>query len=68
VDIDEAVQHVDAGLRDRWLDLGIERQRATIAAVFERITILPARRPGMPPMVEGIGRIDLKRVDIRWRA
>jgi hypothetical protein len=43
VDIDEAVQHVDAGLRDRWLDLGIERQRATIAAVFERITIRAAR-------------------------
>ncbi len=32
------------------------------------IVIHPAKRLGLPPMVEGIGRIDLDRVDIQWRA
>jgi DNA invertase Pin-like site-specific DNA recombinase len=55
-------------LRDRWPALPIEHQRAVIAAVFERIMIHPASRLGLPPMVEGIGRIDLDRVEPRWRA
>jgi site-specific DNA recombinase len=58
---------IGGGLRNRWQYLDIERQRAVIAAVFERIVIHPAKRLGLPPMVEGIGRIDLDRVDIRWR-
>ena len=39
------------------------------AAVFDRVLVHPAARKGGPaPMVPGIGRIDLERVDVRWRA
>jgi site-specific DNA recombinase len=62
------VEHLDVDLRERWPALSIERQRAIISAVFERIAIRPAKRAGLPPLVEDIGRIDIDRVDIRWRA
>jgi DNA invertase Pin-like site-specific DNA recombinase len=68
VETGHVVEQLDVELRARWPGLTIDRQRAIIAAVFERIAIRPAKRLGPPPMVEGIGRIDLDRVDIRWRA
>jgi site-specific DNA recombinase len=34
----------------------------------ERCATRPGRRGGPAPMVEGIGRIDLDRVDVRWKA
>jgi DNA invertase Pin-like site-specific DNA recombinase len=59
---------LDVNLRARWPQLSIDRRRAVITAVFERIAILPAKRAGLPPLVEGLGRIDVDRVDVTWRA
>ncbi len=60
---------VDVDLRATWPSLPVDNQRAILAAVFDGIYIKPSTRRGGPaPMVEGIGRIDLDRVDIRWRA
>jgi DNA invertase Pin-like site-specific DNA recombinase len=63
-----ALDAVDVDLRQRWPSLDVDQQRAILAAIFEGIYIKPSTRLGGPaPMVEGIGRIDLDRVDIRWR-
>jgi len=59
---------IGGGLRNRWQYLDIERRRAIIAAAFERIVIHPAKRLGPPPMVEGVGRVDLDRIEVKWRA
>jgi site-specific DNA recombinase len=60
---------VDVNLRAKWPTLPIDTQRAILGAVFEGIYIKPSTRRGGPaPMVEGIGRIDLDRVEVRWRA
>jgi site-specific DNA recombinase len=64
-----ALDIVDVNLRETWPSLDVDRQRAILAAVFEAVLIKPSTRRGGPaPMVDGIGRIDLERVDIRWRA
>jgi site-specific DNA recombinase len=64
-----ALAVVDVDLRSKWPDLTVDTQRAILGAVFDGIYIRPSTRRGGPaPMVDGIGRIDLDRVDIRWRA
>jgi site-specific DNA recombinase len=47
-------------VRDAWAGLALERQRAALAAVVERVTIGPA--------VRGRNRFDPERVDMTWRA
>ncbi len=47
-------------LVSEWQDLGLERQRAVIAAVLAEIAVGPARGPG--------NRFDPQRVSFRWRA
>lgn len=65
----DALEAVDVDLRARWPSLHVDRQRAILQAVFEGIYIRPSKRRGGPaPMVEGVGRVDLDRVDVRWRA
>lgn len=60
---------VDVDLRDRWPTLDVARQRAILATLIERIVIHPATvAGGAIPTVEGIGRIDVDRVEVRWRA
>ncbi|HEX9683105.1 MAG TPA: recombinase family protein [Acidimicrobiales bacterium] len=54
-------------LADRWPDLGTERRREILKALIVTVTINPATSKGLPPMVDGIGRIDPDRVDIEWR-
>lgn len=64
-----ALASVDVDLRARWPTLDVDRQRAILQAVFDGIYIRPSTRRGGPaPMVEGLGRIELDRVDVRWRA
>lgn len=43
-------------------------RRAIIRAVISRIVVGPAQRRGRFPLVEGVGRIDVDRVDVTWRA
>jgi site-specific DNA recombinase len=65
----EEVVRVDVDLREVWPTLHVDRQRATLAAVFDRIEIRPsARRGGPAPMVDDVGRIDIGRVSVVWRA
>ena len=60
---------VPVNLRESWPTLSVDRQRAILAAVFGAVLIHPsARRGGPAPMVEGIRRLDLDRVEVRWRA
>jgi hypothetical protein len=47
-------------LASDWHGLGLERQRAVIAAVLAEITVGPARGPR--------NRFDPQRVAFRWRA
>lgn len=47
-------------LRKAWPSLTVDQQRAILAAVFDAVTIAPAGRAG--------GRVDLGRVDLRWKA
>jgi site-specific DNA recombinase len=47
-------------LRTAWPALGIDRRRAVLAAVLDRVTIRPA--------VRGRNRFDPARVDVTWRA
>jgi site-specific DNA recombinase len=47
-------------LASEWPDLGLERQRAVIAAVLAEIAVGPARGPR--------NRFDPQRVSFRWRA
>jgi site-specific DNA recombinase len=47
-------------LRAAWPSLSFDRQRAVIAALIDRVTILPAHQPR--------GRFDPARVDLTWRA
>ena len=55
-------------LRDRWPDLDVDRQREILRLVFRKIVIHPALKRGGPqPMIDGIGRIDARRVDPDWR-
>lgn len=55
-------------LRERWDALEVDQQREILQLVFERVSIRPARQRGGPqPMVDGIGRIDLERVEPHWR-
>ena len=64
----EASLELTVGLRDRWESLDVDSKRSILRLVFERIVILPAKSRGGPqPMVEGIGRIDVSRVDPIWR-
>jgi DNA invertase Pin-like site-specific DNA recombinase len=64
----QALEAVDLNLRATWPGLDVDRRRAVLGAVFEGIYIAPSiRRGGPAPMVEGIGRIDLDRIDIRWQ-
>lgn len=46
-------------LRDAWSDLSVDRRRAVLAAVIDRVTIKPATRRG--PV------FDVNRIDIEWR-
>jgi DNA invertase Pin-like site-specific DNA recombinase len=48
-------------LRAAWPDLGIDRQRAVLAAIIDFVTIKPATRPGRHEFEE-------ERIDITWRA
>lgn len=58
-----------ADLRERWDGLDVDRQRDILSTAFEAIVIHPSARKGGPaPMVEGIGRLEVDRVDPRWRA
>lgn len=66
--VDSGLDELRPGLREHWPGYSIERQRRIVAAVFERLTILPAARRGMPPLIEGIGHIDPDRIDPTWRA
>jgi site-specific DNA recombinase len=74
-------------LRTTWPTLSVDRQRAILAAAYDRVLIHPAagdhstpggepckrctgrigRRGGPAPMVEGVGRIDVDRVEPVWR-
>jgi hypothetical protein len=64
-----ALDVVDVNLRATWPSLDVDPQRAILAAVFEGVYIKPTTRRGGPaPVVAGIGRVDLDRVDVRWRA
>lgn len=49
----------DEPVRDAWAELSLERQRAVLAAVVERVTVGPA--------VRGRNRFDPERVDMTWR-
>lgn len=52
-------------LRDRWDGLDVDQRRAVLSAVFVRVVVHPASKRGGPqPLVEGIGRIDLDRVEL----
>jgi hypothetical protein len=48
-----------AGLQQRWPSIGMDRQRAVIAAVIDRVVIHPA--------VKGRKAFDPDRVEIIWR-
>ena len=64
----EVSAELTVDLRSRWESLDVDRQRTILRLVFERIIIHPARQRGGPqPMVEGIGRIDVRRVEPVWR-
>jgi DNA invertase Pin-like site-specific DNA recombinase len=64
----EAVEVVNVDLRKVWPTLHVDRQRALLAAVFNRVEVSPSKRRGGPaPMVDGVGRIDLDRVSVVWR-
>lgn len=64
----EVSSELSLDLRSRWESLDVDRQRAILGLVFERIVVQPARQRGGPqPMVEGIGRIDVRRVEPVWR-
>jgi site-specific DNA recombinase len=66
---DGPLAHIDVpGLKESFPGLTVDRQRAVLAAVLERVEILPSSRRGGPaPMVEGLGRIELERVNPIWR-
>lgn len=49
---------VDA-LRSAWPSLSLDQRRAIVAAVVDAVVIVPGRRGG--------GKVDLSRVDVRWR-
>lgn len=51
---------LEQGLRAEWAQLPLDRRRAIISAVIERITLGPALGPR--------NRFDPRRVDIVWRA
>jgi site-specific DNA recombinase len=54
------VAAVPANLRDVWSDFSLDRQRAILAAVIERIDVLPQR-----PL--GPGGFDPDTIEVRWR-
>ena len=59
---------IPVDLRECWPPLPVDRRRAILAAVFDAVLIHPSTRRGGPaPMVEGIGRLDVDRVEVRWR-
>jgi DNA invertase Pin-like site-specific DNA recombinase len=53
-----AVGHA-AVLRERWATLNLDRQRATVRAVVDKVTVLPG--------IRGLNRFDDRRVRIEWR-
>ena len=64
----EAVEVVNVDLRKVWPTLHVDRQRALLAAVFNRVEVSRSKRRGGPaPMVDGVGRIDLDRVRVVWQ-
>jgi site-specific DNA recombinase len=58
---------LSADLRAQWDDLYVDQQRDILASVFEQVIVHPATKRGPQPMVEGIGRIDVSRVEMVWR-
>jgi hypothetical protein len=54
----EHAGHVGA-LRERWAGLSLERRRAIIAAVLDRVVVGPGRR--------GYNRFDPSRCELVWR-
>jgi hypothetical protein len=57
---DRVLAPIDVNLRATWPTLDVDRQRAILAAVFDRILIHPAERKGGPG-------IDPARVEPVWR-
>jgi DNA invertase Pin-like site-specific DNA recombinase len=55
----EAVEGQGAVLRGIWATLSLDRRRAVIGAVVDRVTITPAKR--------GFNRFDPTRVQVTWR-
>lgn len=56
-------------LRGRWDTLDVGVRRLVLRHVFDRVEVGPARQRGGPqPLVPDVGRIDLARVTLRWRA
>lgn len=65
---DGAASLLTVDLRERWGSLDPDAQRDVLAIVFERVVIHPSTRRGGPaPLVDGIGRLDLDRVEPVWR-
>lgn len=57
--VDDVLDEVTPGLRDRWPGVSVDRRRAILLAVFERVIIRPAKKPGPvfdPDRVEPIWR------------
>lgn len=62
------LEGVTGDLEAAWPAWSVDRQRAILAATFNTVLIHPSTRRGGPaPFVEGIGRIDVARVEPDWR-